>query len=70
LDIRKLNPDDYREQASGVASPCVRNCCLDNHDICLGCFRSLQEILAWAASTETEKAEILRKCAARKRIKF
>ncbi len=30
-----------------TASPCLRNCCLDENDICLGCFRSLSEIVAW-----------------------
>ncbi|PHS27442.1 MAG: DUF1289 domain-containing protein [Methylophaga sp.] len=35
-----------------VTSPCVRNCCLNNSDICLGCFRSLDEILLWG-STDT-----------------
>ncbi|MDO9214286.1 MAG: DUF1289 domain-containing protein [Methylococcales bacterium] len=33
-------------------SPCVRNCCLDNDDICLGCFRSLEEIRQWSAVDE------------------
>jgi predicted Fe-S protein YdhL (DUF1289 family) len=33
-------------------SPCVRNCCLDNDDICLGCFRSLDEIRQWSAVDE------------------
>lgn len=30
-----------------IASPCVRNCCLNEEDICLGCFRSLNEIVGW-----------------------
>ena len=33
---------------STLASPCIRMCCLDNNDICLGCFRSLQEIINWS----------------------
>ena len=28
-------------------SPCVRNCCLDTDNVCLGCGRSLAEILEW-----------------------
>ncbi|WP_397377261.1 DUF1289 domain-containing protein [Pseudomonas sp.] len=31
-----------------VASPCRRQCCLDDQDICLGCGRTLQDILDWA----------------------
>ncbi|MDP3008056.1 MAG: DUF1289 domain-containing protein [Methylococcales bacterium] len=34
------------------SSPCVRNCCLDNNDICLGCFRSLEEIRQWSSVDE------------------
>jgi uncharacterized protein len=32
---------------NSVQSPCRRNCCLDDDDICLGCFRSLDEIKEW-----------------------
>jgi predicted Fe-S protein YdhL (DUF1289 family) len=28
-------------------SPCIRNCCLNEEDTCLGCFRSLDEITQW-----------------------
>lgn len=41
----------YRTTASNkstLASPCIRMCCLDDNDICLGCFRSLQEIIGWS----------------------
>ncbi|MBL4239732.1 DUF1289 domain-containing protein [Vibrio fluvialis] len=58
------------ESESAVPSPCIRNCCLDDNDVCLGCFRTLEEILAWTRSSEPEKAEILLRCAARKRAKF
>ncbi len=37
-----------------LMSPCIRNCCLNNDDICLGCFRSLDEIVLWGG-TETSK---------------
>lgn len=42
-----------------VTSPCVRNCCLNEDDICLGCFRSLDEICRWGGATLQEKQEIL-----------
>ncbi|MFP6848242.1 MAG: DUF1289 domain-containing protein [Pseudomonas sp.] len=31
-----------------VVSPCRRQCCLDDQDVCLGCGRTLQEILDWS----------------------
>lgn len=46
-------------------SPCVRNCCLDEADVCLGCNRSLQEICAWHKASDAEKTDILIRCRAR-----
>lgn len=43
-----------------VNSPCVKNCCLNNEDICLGCFRSLDEIVHWAGANNEEKENILK----------
>ncbi|WP_084429321.1 DUF1289 domain-containing protein [Aliagarivorans marinus] len=49
-----------------VESPCVRNCCLDEQDICLGCFRSIDEIVGWSASSADEKRAVLINCAQRR----
>ena len=50
-------------------SPCIDNCCLDQNDICLGCFRHLEEIKHWTKSDSSEKAQILKNCQERKDIK-
>lgn len=42
-----------------VKSPCVRTCCLDDQDICLGCGRTLDEIRRWSEMTESEKQDAL-----------
>ena len=52
--------------APGVASPCVRNCCLDERDVCLGCGRSLDEIRAWSEADDSERLNILERAAARR----
>lgn len=51
----------YSDQSSipSIQSPCVRNCCLDENDICLGCGRRLEEILHWQESSNAEKESIL-----------
>ncbi len=49
-----------------IASPCVRNCCLDEKDICLGCFRSLTEIMQWTQVDEETRLEFIKKSKARK----
>ena len=43
----------------GVASPCIRSCCLDDDDVCLGCGRSLDEIVGWNEASDDEKAAIV-----------
>jgi predicted Fe-S protein YdhL (DUF1289 family) len=48
-----------------VKSPCIRQCCLDQQDVCLGCYRSLQEILDWAAGSDDEKRRVLVQTAVR-----
>jgi predicted Fe-S protein YdhL (DUF1289 family) len=41
------------------ASPCVRNCCLDERNVCMGCGRSLEEIIAWGTASDAEKSATL-----------
>ncbi|AZZ93583.1 MULTISPECIES: DUF1289 domain-containing protein [unclassified Hahella] len=42
------------------ANPCVRNCCLDENDVCCGCKRTLQEILAWSSYSSAQKRDLLK----------
>lgn len=44
-----------------VDSPCRRQCCLDERDICLGCGRTLAEILEWGQADGPRRRAI---CAA------
>lgn len=41
-----------------AANPCVRNCCLDDDNICLGCGRSLPEILEWHHAGQQRHCQI------------
>jgi predicted Fe-S protein YdhL (DUF1289 family) len=43
-----------------VQSPCIRNCCLNDDDICLGCFRLLDEITQWGEANNHERMVILK----------
>lgn len=46
-------------QATSPPSPCVRNCCLDENDVCMGCGRHINEILAWHKATGGEREDII-----------
>ena len=48
-----------RTTTPSTQSPCVRNCCLDENDVCLGCGRLLDEILRWRSMSDVEREEIL-----------
>ena len=48
-------------------SPCVRNCCLDQDDVCLGCARTLDEILRWSKLSNPERQLIMNELEARRR---
>ena len=54
---------------SNVQSPCVQNCCLDDKDMCLGCFRMIDEILIWGTATVKQQLDIVQACASRKQEK-
>ncbi|MFL3654113.1 MAG: DUF1289 domain-containing protein [Halioglobus sp.] len=41
-------------------SPCISICVLDDADICMGCYRSAEEITDWFMSTSEQKQEVLR----------
>jgi len=43
-----------------VPSPCVRNCCLDKKDVCIGCGRTVDEIIRWGDADDKEKLLILK----------
>jgi hypothetical protein len=40
-------------------SPCISNCCLDDDNTCLGCFRSLEEIKEWGVVDDHRRRVIL-----------
>lgn len=50
---------------STLASPCVRNCCLNAQDICMGCGRLLSEITSWMDFTEEQKRVVKTNAAGR-----
>lgn len=52
---------------SPIASPCVRQCCLNEQDMCVGCGRLLVEITGWLNCSDEDKKQIVQ--AAQQRLK-
>ena len=53
---------------TGPRSPCVSICALDVDDICIGCYRSADEITDWFLADEEEKEAILERARERMRL--
>jgi len=52
---------------SEVTSPCINVCRMNPATgLCEGCLRTLDEIAAWSAFTDTRKRDVLAQLAARK----
>lgn len=42
-----------------VPSPCISVCVIGRHNVCEGCYRTIEEIASWGSMTNQEKLEIL-----------
>jgi uncharacterized protein len=50
-----------------VRSPCVNICALDDHDVCVGCQRTVAEITGWSRMSNDERRAVLLLCGERAR---
>jgi len=53
---------------SNIRKPCIRQCCLDEDDICMGCYRTFEDMRVWHAASEKEKLQILHLAKERKLV--
>jgi predicted Fe-S protein YdhL (DUF1289 family) len=50
-----------------IATPCVKVCIVDGESgLCLGCFRTLNEIAAWTSFPEAERERLMRELPSRR----
>lgn len=54
------------EVSTSVKSPCIEVCSLDDHDVCIGCYRTANEIIEWFSASNDRKREILAAVAERR----
>jgi len=58
-----FRPVSHNWRRPVIESPCNRVCTLDPAtDQCLGCGRSLAEIMAWTRMTDAERARVVSDC--------
>ncbi|MBI1196940.1 MAG: DUF1289 domain-containing protein [Phenylobacterium sp.] len=52
-----------------IKTPCVKVCVVDGESgLCLGCFRKLKEVAAWASFTDAERETILAELPSRRSL--
>ncbi|HEY9036089.1 MAG TPA: DUF1289 domain-containing protein [Pseudomonadales bacterium] len=49
-----------------VASPCIRQCTLNEHDVCVGCYRTVDEITGWVSLDNAERRAVLEQATVRR----
>ena len=47
-----------QERSQPIASPCLKVCKIKNN-ICIGCFRTLDEISVWSKLSSLKRSEIM-----------
>ncbi|MEM7612474.1 MAG: DUF1289 domain-containing protein [Pseudomonadota bacterium] len=46
-------------------SPCISICTLDEANVCMGCFRTLDEIVEWSMMDDADKHAVLERVSER-----
>lgn len=55
-----MNTDPQRGPPPPIKTPCIKVCVVDGESgLCLGCYRKLNEVAAWARLSDTERDAIL-----------
>ncbi|MDG2461135.1 MAG: DUF1289 domain-containing protein [Luminiphilus sp.] len=49
-----------------VKSPCIEVCALNDHDVCIGCYRTANEIIEWFSADNGRKRAIVSAVAERR----
>ena len=47
------------DTAQPIKSPCIEVCALDDHNVCVGCYRTADEIIDWFSASDDRKRDIL-----------
>jgi len=67
--MSELN-EKLNEEVKGIPSPCVSICALNEDDVCVGCYRTGDEISRWWEMENNEKQQILDKAQEREKQSY
>lgn len=60
------NPPRVPPRAGFPASPCVDICTLDDDNVCIGCRRTIREIIDWSGMSPAEQWRVVQALPTRK----
>ncbi|UVM21810.1 DUF1289 domain-containing protein [Pseudomonas wadenswilerensis] len=58
----------YSNVSPAVPSPCISTCRLDEHKVCIGCFRHVEDIRQWRAADDEQRRQICREALVRRQL--
>ncbi|QGW79870.1 DUF1289 domain-containing protein [Pseudomonas alkylphenolica] len=58
----------YSNVSPAVPSPCISTCRLDEHKVCIGCFRHVEDIRQWRSADDQQRRQICAQAQARRQL--
>ncbi|MFJ1338681.1 DUF1289 domain-containing protein [Pseudomonas caricapapayae] len=58
----------YSNVSPAVPSPCISTCRLDEHKVCIGCFRHVEDIRQWRSADDQRRRQICQEAQARRQL--
>lgn len=58
----------YSNVSPAVPSPCISTCRLDEHKVCIGCFRHVEDIRQWRSADDQQRRQICEQAQARRQL--
>lgn len=50
-----------------INKPCIKKCSLNEEDVCLGCFRTFDDMIIWNKANQEEKTKMIKIAEQRKK---
>ena len=57
-----MGDDDSPFKKQTVPNPCVNLCSLNASNVCIGCYRTIDEVGAWGRYSDEQRREVLENC--------
>jgi len=56
-----------KKKTNTIKNPCIHVCTLDENKVCIGCYRTLDEIRGWFGMSDEQKLKVIENTEKRRR---